>query len=337
MGDSDDSTNSIMMDSKAFKAMQFYGDNYETLLFKSLGAKHGKHVLGTLPRHCRFCGKESPDVSFSNDAHAVPAFVGNKVLFSRYECNTCNDRFSEFEDDFAKMTMGDRAVGRVAKRKGFASLKAKDKRSSWEHTPTGVLIKQYEEDGIFTLDPENSSLVVKHDTQPFRRLGVYKCLSKCAYTLLPDSELDNFTELREWLKEKDVETSKVYGDGNHLCLQTFVPGPKPFPDAIIALLKRKTEIYAPYLTFFIAFGNWTYQIFPPCPKKDVAFIGKTIPLIFYPHLYQLQPWLATSAIQSSMLGLDDPERRSEFKQVNMHVEVTAEAAPTSSPPSGGDR
>ena len=32
---------------------------------------------------CRFCGQEEPAVSFSHQAHAIPASLGNKCLFSR--------------------------------------------------------------------------------------------------------------------------------------------------------------------------------------------------------------------------------------------------------------
>ena len=65
-------------------------------------------------------------------------------------------------------------------------------------------------------------------------------------------------------------------NGNHLCLMSFAPGPKPFPSPIIALLRRKTSVAAPYAMFFVAFANWTYQIFAPCPRQDSALAGKTI-------------------------------------------------------------
>ncbi len=41
---------------------------------------------------------------------------------------------------------------------------------------------------------------------------------------------------------------------------------------------------APYMTLFLAFGNISYQIFLPCPKKDMHLTGMEIQLVRYPHL-----------------------------------------------------
>ncbi|MEQ9347072.1 MAG: HNH endonuclease [Thalassospira sp.] len=311
----------IAVETGAFEALKFYTDNYETLCFRNLNAKDKIDTLGSKPHKCRFCHNTKPDVNFSKDAHVIPAFIGNKVLFSYYECDDCNARFSAFEDDLAKMTMGDRAVGQVPKRKGFTSLKPQGKKSSFKRGPTGVLIKQFADEGVFTIDENNSQLIIKYDTQPFRPLGAYKALAKMAYTLLPDQELEHVEELRKWLLQTDVITQKVYADQGHWCFQTFVPGPAPFPHPIVALLKRKEPVNAPYLMFFIAFGNSSYQIFVPCPKMDQDLVGKTFNFVPYPHLYMIQPWCVPGSLQQGLLLLDAHERKSEPRTLNMHYDT----------------
>lgn len=318
----------IRIEAKAMKLMNFYAENYETLVFRDLDPQIKKETLGDKPPICRFCQSDQSSASFANDAHVIPAFIGNKILFSRYECDDCNSRFSEFEDDLAKMTMGDRAVGQVPKRKGFASLKTRGKKSSFERGPSGVVIKQYADEGIIKLDTDNAQVVVTYETQPFRPLGVYKALAKMAFTLLPDEELSNFERLRIWLLEKDVGTKKVYSDKGHWCFQTFVPGPSPFPKPIVALLKRKEAVTAPYMMFFIAFGNWTYQIFVPCPKLDAGLADKTINVAIYPHLYMLQPWLAKGPIQHSQLYLDEQKRSSENRTFRIHYDAIVDSGST---------
>jgi hypothetical protein len=317
----DEDAPALVVETQAFTAMAFYAKNYESLSFRDLDPKAGKETMGDKPPRCRFCGRSKPAVTFSNDAHVVPAFVGNRVLFSRYECDDCNARFSAFEDDLAKMTMGDRAVGQVPKRKGFTSLKPQGKKSSFERGPGGVIIKQYADEGVFALDRLNSQLVATFETQPFRPLGVYKALAKVAFTLLPAEDLPDFEELRLWLLEEDVTTRKVYGEKGHWCFQTFVPGPSPFPRPIVSLMKRKEGVDAPYLMFFLAFGNWTYQIFPPCPRKDSFLADQKINIVPYPHLYTLQPWLAKGRIQATQLYLDEAERRSEPKELRLHYDA----------------
>lgn len=308
------------IETTAYGQMKFYAENYESLFFKGLKPGSRKILLGGKTSFCRFCRRSSPEVKFSKDAHVLPAFIGNKTLFSNFECNECNDRFSSFEDDLAKMTMGDRALSQVPKRSGFTPLKPQGKKSSFERSSNGVLIKQYIDEGIFTIDEENSRVVIKYDTQPYRQLGAYKSLAKMAYTLLPENELPNVEELRKWLLESDVSTAKVYGAGSHWCYQTFVPGPAPFSFPVAALLRRKSDITAPYLMFFLAFGNWSYQIFAPCPQKDSSLSNNKIEIVPYPHFYMLQPWLAPGPIQRIQLILDDEARKSDSKTLNMHFD-----------------
>jgi hypothetical protein len=322
-----DDVEKLLVETEALKMLTFYSENYDTLLFRDIDSGAKKEMLGTKNAICRFCLRGKPEVKFSKDAHAVPAFIGNKVLFTRYECNDCNDRFSEFEDDLAKMTMGDRALAQVPKRKGFASLKPQGKKSSFERGQQGVIIKQYLDEGVFTLDTANSQLVTTYDTQPFRPLGAYKALAKIAYTLLPDEELANFEELRIWLNEKDVSTHKVYADKGHWCFHTFVPGPSPFPKPIVSMMRRKHSIEAPYLMFFLAFGNWTYQIFVPCPKMDSALAGQTLQIIQYPHHYMLQPWLAKGRVQQTQMFMDAKERKSESRSLRIHYDGIVEGSP----------
>jgi hypothetical protein len=50
-------------------------------------------------RICRFCGKGMPDVSFSERAHAIPEAIGNKHLFCNEECDNCNTRLHNVEDN----------------------------------------------------------------------------------------------------------------------------------------------------------------------------------------------------------------------------------------------
>ncbi|MER8349333.1 HNH endonuclease, partial [Acinetobacter baumannii] len=46
---------------------------------------------------CRFCGKRSPEVIFNSDAHVFPEALGNHTLVSEFECDRCNNIFSDYE------------------------------------------------------------------------------------------------------------------------------------------------------------------------------------------------------------------------------------------------
>ena len=317
----------IILEEKAADALKFYEANYEKVFWQGLQPAKRPTTLGSKPQCCRFCDRTRPEVTFKKKAHAVPELIGNKTLLSLYECDDCNDRFSSFEDDFAKMTLGDRSISGTRGKKTVPTLTATGQRSRIEHESAGLVMKQYIDEGFISIDEQASQLKISYETQPFRPLGAYKCLTKMAYTLLPEGELAHFPEVKAWLLEKDVATKKVYRDGNHLCSISFVPGPKPFPCPIVALLRRKTDVVAPYAMFFVAFANWSYQIFVPCPRQDAALAGKSVQIYLYPHLYQLQPWLAPGLVQVKNTDLSDAQRRAEPKKINLHFDAMKSADP----------
>jgi hypothetical protein len=129
--------------------------------------------------------------------------------------------------------------------------------------------------------------------------------------LLPEDELTNFKDLQQWLLQPDLTTGQVYKSGSHICYSTFVPAFQPFKQPIVCLLKRNDLIDAPYMSFFIATGNVSYQIFLPCPAKDEHLRGKTITTDAFPHFFQLQPWLILAPTQTRQIDLSSPDRTQE--------------------------
>ena len=79
--------------SEFYDAVAFYDRHYDIIgnWFLIPGQKI---MLGdTQNRVCRFCGKRSPEVTFESEAHAIPEALGNKSIFSAYECDVCNHMF----------------------------------------------------------------------------------------------------------------------------------------------------------------------------------------------------------------------------------------------------
>ena len=76
-------------------------------------------------RKCRFCGKSKPEVSFKNEAHAIPEFLGNKSLILMNECDICNGFFArEYEDHLAKWFGPMRSLCQMQGKKGTPKYKS---------------------------------------------------------------------------------------------------------------------------------------------------------------------------------------------------------------------
>ena len=305
----------IVAETHALAALTFYAHNYTTLTFAGLGAQNKQIVLGSKPFQCRFCGGKPPQRTFAKRAHAVSELLGNKVMTSLYECDTCNERFSKFEDDLGKMTRPVRAIGGVIGKRGVPELEPVSRGAMHKPRltvkPGGLHLSHEEGDIGFAEDEATKTLTLTYTQKPYRPLGVYKALCKSAFTLLPDDELINFNELKQWLLQPDLTTDQVYASGSHLCHSTFVPAFQPFKQPIVCLLKRNNLIDAPYMSFFVATGNVSYQIFLPCPAKDEHLTGKPVAFDAFPHFFQLQPWLIPSPTQAGQVDLSSPERTQE--------------------------
>jgi hypothetical protein len=301
---------SIIAESEALKALQFYADNYTALILAGLGSGNKPIVLGSEPFECRFCGGKPPERTFRKRAHAVSELLGNKFMKSLYECDHCNKRFSAFEDDLVKMTLPARNIGGViGKHNDIPTLVSGNARMEFKG---GTLNVSHDAgDESFVEDESAKTVTFSYVEQPYRPLGVYKALCKSAFTLLPKDELVHFSELRQWLLQPDVTDvtkDQVYANGSHNCYSTFVHAFRPFKQPIVCLLKRNGEIDAPYMSFYIATGNVSYQIFLPCPDKDEHLRGKTVTTFPFPHWFQLQPWLIHAPTKTGQVDLSSPDR-----------------------------
>jgi hypothetical protein len=311
----------IPVETEALKALQFYERNYTKLMFRGLGGNK-QIILGSKPFKCRFCGGEPPERTFKKRAHAVSELLGNKVMKSLYECDTCNERFCGFEDDLAKMTLSSRSIGGVIGKNGVPKLVgAKGSSARMQFKGSELHFSHNAGDIGFVEDEVNKLLTLTYVEQPYRPLAVYKAFCKSAFALLPEDELIHFEHLRQWLLQADLTTDQVYAWGAHICYSTFVPAFQPFKQPIACLLKRNEHIDAPYMSFFIASGNSSYQIFLPCPAKDDHLSGKTITTMAFPHIFQLQPWLTPGPPQERQLELSAPERTSaKSGSISWHYE-----------------
>jgi hypothetical protein len=265
------SRDGIQVSTEAIGRIKFYDAHYETLYFTALGEAQKPLVLGSKPFVCRFCDGTEPAKSFKKTAHAVSELLGNKYIRTLYECDDCNERFSKFEDDLGKATLQIRNVGAVAGKKGVPTLVTRSGKSRIEFKGGKMQFSQQVGDDDLLVDTINGVISFTYLQQPHRPLGAYKALCKAAFSMLPPEELVNFGELKQWLLQPDLNTYRVYGEGVHICLTSFIPRFRAFPQPVLAILRRKIDAAVPYLSIFIAFGNVSYQIFPHVRQRTSIY------------------------------------------------------------------
>jgi len=154
---------------------------------------------------CIFCLKSVDDTSFSQKAHVIPEFLGNKYLLHYEECDECNSYFSSsIEDALDKFTTIYRVFNRTKNKKNklinYRSINQKSF-GKFNLDDTRFEFLGYESD--FLIDFEKKTMVMQFDIPKHRPSNIYKAFMKIVYGLLPKNELQNFSLLRSWINDRD--------------------------------------------------------------------------------------------------------------------------------------
>lgn len=260
-----------------------YYDVYEPIF---LNKKKSIHIGNRENKTCRFCGKRAPEVRFRNKSHAFSKFLGNDILYSHEECDSCNKKFSKFERHLANLTIPIRAASAVP---GITS------QPNYTHPyyPRNRITHENGQKKIFSCikypmaetNIEKKLSILRMVSYPYVPRLAYKSLVKMALSILPYEELEFFEETFHWLSLDDT-TEKLVETSSFRCISSFYPGPLPF-DFVVAFLARRKEdsLIVPYMTFFLATGNISFQIHIPLSSKDNHLIGQEISLFLFPTIY----------------------------------------------------
>lgn len=246
---------------------KFY-ENYD--LISKYHLEVGKKiVLGKRDdRKCRFCQRQQPEVSFRKKAHALPESTGNKSLFTLYECDQCNEEFgSGIENHFGMWAAPFHVFAQVLGKNGVPTVKKMD--DSWrvEMGEDGLQFSEQIDERITDLDFEKKELTVTVIKQTYIPNEVFKAFVKMAMSVIPDEEIDKAIETLNWLRNADKQD--CIPNDFFKVFYSFIPGPKPFGNIQVFLFRRKeNRAHLPYMTFFIAYANYSFQIVVPFPELD---------------------------------------------------------------------
>lgn len=250
--------------------LEMFLDNYEELFSGQYDVGRKQFVGDNPPVLCRFCGKRSPEVSFNNEAHAIPELLGNRQLVVTDECDKCNEMFAkQIEDHLGKFTKPFRVISHWRGKDGVPSYKTPKKLSRIDVMPSeGLVIKQQQGDPILEfIEGENRArlnfVIEKHVPS-----AVYKALVKIALSVMPLSEMEQFKPTKAWILHKD-HTKPILLPLKLLLY--FIPGHRPHRRTSILLLKKKHDsgvIELPNYIQVLTFGNLQLQIMIPSIRDN---------------------------------------------------------------------
>ena len=221
---------------------------------------------------CRFCLRDSALTSFRQDAHVLPEFMGNKVLFSHFECDECNSLFSKYENAFTNY---------FGIHHTFSRLKGKTKIPKYKSEKEGFSVEAREEDiGMFSsngndsvrIDHKENKINIETIRPSYIPNQVLKCLVKIGFCAIPNTDLPFLEQTRKWLRgELDDKTFK----GHPLFIVYYNIGGgllSKFPFA--AVLSKRDNRSVPQTTVMICYDRFKFQFFMPFDIRDAKLFER---------------------------------------------------------------
>ncbi len=223
------------------------------------------------PGKCRFCGKEYPLVTFKKDAHTIPDFMGNKSLFSKFECDSCNQYFSKLENELANFMLPFNALAGV-KNKSKKSTKYRQGITVYKGADNELNIENFPDE----IPLDNREIQFDLNIPAFIPDYAYRCLVKIGLSLLPGNCLIEFENTFKWLLDL---TSDTIFPGSMLF--SIFPFESRLNGIRCVLLKAKRPRYrnVPSVLLLLSYQNFSFQTFVP-----LSIFDPTNQLSPFPHI-----------------------------------------------------
>lgn len=301
--------------------LKHFDDNYEgSFLYQQNNNIMKQKSLQDETKVCRFCGKTSPEVTFRKIAHALPELIGNKTIFSEYECDSCNEHFSRMlEDSFAKYFGVTRSIMKTRGKKGVPSYKTNDKCTRIDVVDDMIKISGTIDREIVNIDEKTNTIDLNTMREPYVPIAVYKTFVKIAITLMPYENSLLFADEKNWLLEKE-HTIPDYILPYTKCRFSFIPGPDPNNGFTAIGIKRKNDLFnVPFYQFILSFSNVVFQMCIPCINQDMILRGKLkkYEMPFFPTPFDIQN-RSFGKIQNEIADFGDASiRKNESLNIQM--------------------
>jgi hypothetical protein len=157
-------------------------------------------------RVCRFCGKTiAKGATFNHVSHAIAESLGNHNIFCLEECDSCNQRFSDLEQNVASAHATMLNAYGIKGKHQIRSINTPE--FSIENKGHMFLLTcKKDSDSHFNRVRTEGNLDLSGSLKwdKFRPIDVYRAFCKFAICMLDKSDLANFSELIKWINTDDI-------------------------------------------------------------------------------------------------------------------------------------
>lgn len=245
-------------------------------------------------RVCRFCKKNAIATTFNKRAHAIPALIGNKTLFTDYECDRCNEIFGRHENELGNFAGIWHTLSLVSGRRGVPKFKHDTNEFfvTGEEGKINLYIDKSQKGKKGQAHVKNGKLSIDTFKLPFVPMDVLKSFIKIALTFMNEETVAHYDKTRRWLvgeiDNKEVEMHPYF----------LVPRARNtimFKSPLVMLMGKRQGLKEipfaiPEHSLLVFYGIFIYQVYIPFHQnEEVEFRKGKLFLPVEEHLCQEIP------------------------------------------------
>jgi hypothetical protein len=269
----------------AGRAKDFY-DKYELIAVIGNGEEiYSKRKLkGYSKRVCRFCGLSYPNTLFSNYSHLLPQLIGNRDLYSDFECDACNEKFSSFENDLAEYLGVSRSITGLTvdkQTKGFIAKRLRAKSRSF--IGNNILILAPED-----VERKDNTITIRYTKNAFVPANVYKALLKSSLSLIDAEQVKDYNHAIDYLNGESMIVGGALVAGYKLTSSLSLPL------HVLVFCKKNVDDKTPTHVIVFNFQNHIIAFPMPLNNNDIPLYKMNFKIIIPPPYFTNKENMAIS-------------------------------------------
>lgn len=220
---------------------------------------------------CRFCGKASQNVIFNSEAHVFPEALGNHTLVSDFECDNCNNVFSDYESHLVNFLGPRLQMFGIKGKNSSRTYPTADKNVKFHRTSinnkevTIIAQKDVDQENI-SINRNTGVNAIQYEIRSYIPTKVYKALLKIALCAISIEEAGAYRKAYDWLlynTENDSMTKVQHVFYHQLHTNQVFTTPKGF------IYKKKVDFAnLPTHTFIMYVADLVFEIYLPFNRND---------------------------------------------------------------------
>lgn len=258
--------NWIMTHNHYFSLFSRLSFEFDVIAFGINGVEETIGELNKDLRTCRFCNKSGRE-RFRHVSHAIPEAIGNKQLFCAEECDECNEKLKEIEENFVHLMDFRRAMYKVRRKDKSYCTTVNGENYTISPDDEGNPILYIKQSTVTDGKSDKYHIKFNH-THPVVDQDIYRALVKIAIDLMPAEKLGYFKDTIKWIRgETDYPIHDALPSVLFKCLTNKDMHEQP----MVYLLFRKSDSDNwPYCTALLHTTDVIYQYVIPYATNDIG-------------------------------------------------------------------